>query len=119
MTRQHLSLDGQWQFWADADATLKQTSLNAKTAHTVGVPAPWQAHDGLRDYSGIGWYQCAFNVSKKMLGADRVMALHFGAVDYIADVWVNGKRVGTHEGGYLPFEFDITRLVQRVRTQSW
>ena len=38
---------------------------------------------------------------------DRVI-LHFGAVDTIAEVWVNGKAVGTHEGGYLPFSFDVT-----------
>ena len=33
--------------------------------------------------------------------------LHFGAVDYCAKVWVNGKSIGEHEGGYLPFEFDV------------
>ena len=39
--------------------------------------------------------------------------LHFGAVDQIATVWVNGEKMGIHEGGYLPFSFDITKVVKR------
>ncbi|MBA3893131.1 MAG: hypothetical protein H0X69_05480 [Gemmatimonadales bacterium] len=44
-------------------------------------------------------------------GAARYL-LHFGAVDYAATVWLNGRRVGEHEGGYLPFEFDVTGLLE-------
>ena len=51
-------------------------------------------------------YEKAFTLSENMLG-DRVL-LHFGAVDQIACVYLNGKPVGKHVGGYLPFEFDIT-----------
>ena len=39
--------------------------------------------------------------------------LHFGAVDQIATVWVNDEKMGSHEGGYLPFSFDITKVVKR------
>ena len=39
--------------------------------------------------------------------------LHFGAVDQIATVWLNGEELGSHEGGYLPFSFDITKTVKR------
>lgn len=52
------------------------------------------------------WYRRTFRVPSAWAG-ERIL-LHFGAVDWQAEVWVNGKRVGTHLGGYLPFHFDIT-----------
>jgi len=52
------------------------------------------------------WYRRTFRVSKKWKGK-RVL-LHFGAVDWDTTVWVNGKEMGNHKGGYDPFSFDIT-----------
>lgn len=104
------SLDGQWQFWLDVNGSLKLNSLDKTPRREVSVPAPWQAHDGLRDASGIGWYRRTFKLNAKAL-TDSAVVLRFGAVDYIADVWVNGKKAGSHEGGYLPFELDVTKLV--------
>ncbi len=43
-----------------------------------------------------------------LTGWQQRVVLHFGAVDYFSDVWLNGEYVGGHEGGYLPFEFDVT-----------
>jgi beta-galactosidase/beta-glucuronidase len=56
------------------------------------------------------WYRRKFTIPESW-GDDRVL-LHFGAVDYQAQVWVNGAQVGDHMGGQLPFTFDITGLVQ-------
>ena len=55
------------------------------------------------------WYQRKFSVPKAWKG-QRVL-LHFGAVDWQADVWVNGIKVGSHTGGYTPFTFDITQAL--------
>ena len=55
------------------------------------------------------WYQREFSVPKGWKG-QRVL-LHFGAVDWQADVWVNGIKVGNHTGGYVPFSFDITQAL--------
>lgn len=53
---------------------------------------------------------------------DRIL-LHFGAVDWKADVWVNGVSVGSHTGGYTPFEFDITSALKKgandIRVRVW
>ncbi len=55
------------------------------------------------------WYQREFAVPKEWKG-QRVL-LHFGAVDWQADVWVNEVKVGSHTGGYSPFSFDITQAL--------
>ena len=52
------------------------------------------------------WYQRQFSVPSKWKG-HRIL-LHFGAVDWKADVWVNKVKVGQHTGGFTPFSFDIT-----------
>jgi len=52
------------------------------------------------------WYRRTFRVSKKWKG--RRVLLHFGAVDWDTTVWVNGREMGNHKGGYDPFSFDIT-----------
>ena len=52
------------------------------------------------------WYNRTFTVPSKW--KDKKILLHFGAVDWKADVWVNDIKVGQHTGGYTPFSFDIT-----------
>ena len=62
------------------------------------------------------WYQRSFAVPKKWKGK-RVL-LHFGAVDWQAEVWVNGQKAGVHTGGYSPFSFDITNLLKKNGKQD-
>ena len=93
--RARLSLDGSWDF-----------HLEGTTPTTIAVPAPWQAHfPDLRAAAGVALYSRAFTVPKEW--RDRQVIVHFGAVNYFAEVSVNGHTLGSHEGGYLPFEFVI------------
>ncbi|WP_108460706.1 glycoside hydrolase family 2 protein [Devosia naphthalenivorans] len=92
-TRRTASLDGVWRFrhedgpWRDAH-----------------VPSPWQAEfSDLVDTSGHAVYQRNFTVPEGW--ADKELALKFGAVSYFCDVFLNGEKLGSHEGAYLPFEF--------------
>src|SRR5580704_13079861 len=55
------------------------------------------------------WYSKIFNYKKD---TSRRLFLHFGAVNYIADVYLNGKKLGSHEGGFTPFQFELTDLVK-------
>ena len=73
----------------------------------IAVPASWneQFEDG-RDFLGPAWYQTEFDLPWGW-GEQQIM-LRFGSVNYIADVWLNGQYLGQHEGGHLPFEFDVT-----------
>ncbi|MBZ5513917.1 MAG: hypothetical protein LAN62_03560 [Acidobacteriia bacterium] len=107
-----VSLDGDWHFVADPSGTLRVGDLaTVPNVRPTRVPSSWQSQFAdLRDYAGVAWYWRA--VSLETIGPDRVALLHFGAVDYRADVYVNGLKAGSHEGGYLPFEFDVTALVR-------
>ena len=99
MPRHRLSLNGPWDFHIDTDP--------ANTWRTITVPGAWQAQFAdLAEKPGAATYQRPFTVPAEWAGHAAI--LHFGAVDYWAEVWVNGQPVGHHEGGYLPFEFDIS-----------
>ena len=100
-SRPRLSLDGQWYFSTEK-------VLNTDSCSLLTVPSPWQADARLRDHVGAAWYQREFEIPAEWFEQDRVIILGFGAVDYFAEVWVNDAKVGEHEGGYLPFELDIT-----------
>ncbi|MEX2172487.1 MAG: sugar-binding domain-containing protein [Pirellulales bacterium] len=62
------------------------------------------------------WYRRTF--AKPMLPKGQRLLLHFGAVDWEATVWVNGKQVGEHRGGYDPFSFDITDALNDEEQQE-
>ncbi|MCC6174877.1 MAG: hypothetical protein IT305_06205 [Chloroflexi bacterium] len=111
------SLDGTWAARLDPDDVgLSQGwfSSDCPFDRTLPVPLPWQAADpSLRQYAGAVWYRRTFEVPAGLAGgadgemAGRSVALRFGAVDYLADIWVNGVHRGRHEGGYSPFEVEI------------
>lgn len=68
------------------------------------------------------WYQRNFMIPASWKG-QRVL-LHFGAVDWKTNVWINGKKTGTHQGGYEPFTFDITGALkengeQQITVSVW
>jgi beta-galactosidase/beta-glucuronidase len=109
--RHRLDLDGVWNFQIDPHnrATLS-TLAELGEWRQAQVPLPWQAQfEDLRHTSGVGWYQRTFTVEQRYTES---AILHFNAVDYQATIWVNGEQAGTHEGGYLPFEVDVTHLLR-------
>ncbi|MFW9875357.1 MAG: sugar-binding domain-containing protein, partial [Candidatus Thorarchaeota archaeon] len=73
----------------------------------IAVPASWndQFSEG-RDFLGPAWYQQNFNIPTGWY--EQKIFLRFGSVNYLADVWLNGEFIGSHEGGHLPFEFNIS-----------
>jgi beta-glucuronidase len=76
----------------------------------LNVPGDWNTqNDQLFLYEGTVWYHRDFDIGKKI---DQKYALHFGAVNYHATIYLNGKKIGTHEGGFTPFQFDITGTVK-------
>lgn len=107
-----LSLNGTWQFCFDPDNQGLQERWQEggrRFDRRIVIPFPWQSKlSGIGDTSGqqVGWYRRTVTLPETWRG-QRVW-LRFGAVDWEARVWVNGREVGRHEGGYTPFEFDVT-----------
>ena len=98
-----ISLDGTWEFLHIADDRL----AGPAEVRPIEVPSPWQAQfSDLRMRAGIGIYRRGFELPAGWIG-DAVW-LRFGAVFHNAKVWINGQIVGSNEGGFLPFSFEVT-----------
>jgi beta-galactosidase len=110
----HFSLNGAWSFQIDPNNQGEQNqwfSENFSIAHwdKMKVPDNWDLHNEYSHYVGKAWYKRTFEVPKEMKG--KVIRLVFEAVYNDSKVWLNGKPLGTNHFGYLPFEFEITNLL--------
>ena len=77
----------------------------------LNVPGDWNSQDEkYLFYEGTLWYKKSFDYRKKS-GTNRVF-VHFGAANYLADVYLNGQKLGRHVGGFTPFNFEITSLLK-------
>ena len=104
-------LDAGWELITDPGAAFLVSSLPASGWRPAKVGVSWNAQFAdLRDYVGVAWYRTRVTVPASKV-AQRVL-LRFGAVDYQADVFVNGDPAGSHEGAYTPFTLDITSRVK-------
>jgi hypothetical protein len=111
--RQRISLDGTWDFWKDPGGEYSASDLPDAKRRQIQVPAPWQTQleEAERMDFGTGWYQRVFDLPRD--GPDSsVWVLHIGAADFRSDVWLNGEHMGQNEGGYLPFELDLTQAAR-------
>jgi beta-galactosidase/beta-glucuronidase len=81
----------------------------------VDARVPWIIQDAFPGYHGVAWYWRDFVVPTHPQPEGRCL-LRFWAVDYKADVWLNGQPVGGHEGGETPFTLDVTEAIQAGRT---
>jgi len=101
--RKIISLNGIWELSLDRRFSPLQT-YPIEVPNCIGNQIP-----ALREYRGIVWYRKEFDLEKDR---DTRYLLHFGAVNYYAEVWLNDLLIGTHEGGYTPFIFDVTSAVK-------
>lgn len=112
--REEHNLNGTWNFLIDRkdqgerEAWFGQDLPNAQQ---VEVPHIWQRDKEYINYCGTGWYEKRF--AQIDVPSNQLIYLCFGAVDFQARVWLNGDYIGEHEGGFTPFEFDVTHVINK------
>jgi len=131
--RKTVSLNGQWQTIIDPyesgyynyrhqpsdNGYFKNAKPKSKSdlieydfdsSTTLNVPGDWNTQsDQLFFYEGTVWYKKSFDYRRK---PNTRLFVYFGAANYLADVYLNGEKIGQHEGGFTPFNFEITKLVR-------
>ena len=138
--RNTTSLNGQWNYIVDPYETgyynfhsevydqknIKATSAYYNNYHAqnktelveydfdkspgLTIPGDWNTQtERLFYYEGTVWFKKSFNYK---LPESKKLFIYFGAVNYKADVYLNGIKLGTHEGGFTPFNFEITAIVK-------
>ncbi|MEP6748787.1 MAG: sugar-binding domain-containing protein [Bacteroidota bacterium] len=111
------NLNGLWQY-----SILPKSSEISPIVFDGKILVPFAVESAL---SGVGktvgkdsvlWYQRMFTLPSSFNNNN--VLLQFGAVDWLCDVYVNGKKAGTHQGGYDPFSFDITAYLNKKGNQQ-
>lgn len=111
----YVNLNGQWQFDFDPEEEGRDAewfSPDKEFEQSINVPFCWEAPlSGIsnEDYMGQAWYKRTVQVDQSWAG--KKIFLKFGAVDWKCKLWVNGKEVGDHVGGYSAFEMDVTEFM--------
>ncbi|HET7799125.1 MAG TPA: beta-glucuronidase [Humibacillus xanthopallidus] len=114
-TRETKRLDGIWSFQLDGDSAGRDAGWFGgplPSPRDMAVPASFNdltADAAVRDYFGDIWYQRTVRVPRGW--ADQRIVLHFESATHRATVWVDDHEVVSHEGGYTPFEADVTEFV--------
>ena len=119
------SLDGEWQViidptgagdwrqvWQERKPEKKTDFIeySFEGGPALNVPGDFNTQlQELKYYEGTIWYKKTFNYIPT---GNKRLFLHFGAVNYLASVYLNGNIIGSHEGGFTPFQFEIGRLVK-------
>ncbi len=113
---QWLNLNGRWEFeFDDRNAGLDAHWASGAKAFARSIVVPFcfeSPASGINDPAFHPWIWYRRPVTLPAEWAGKRVLLHFGAVDYRAMVWVNGALAGAHEGGSVPFQFDITALLK-------
>ena len=112
------SLDGKWDFAIDVEASVANPSDVTWGAPILVPFSPETRASGIEDmglYKAV-WYKRTFDCEP--LRHDERLILHFGAVDYVATIWIDGQLAAHHEGGYTPIEVDATPHLAKGTTHE-
>lgn len=111
-----LNLNGEWDFALDLSDSGEERGLPQGEGFDRKIIVPFAPESplsgiGFKDFIAAAWYKRTLTVPESWKG--RRIVLNFEAADYQTTVWINGKKVGEHFGGYTPFSFDLTDYLDR------
>jgi hypothetical protein len=114
------NLNGLWQFEFDSldqGISKKWNEGTAAFAHKITVPFPWGSQlSGVKDKADIAWYKREITISPEWKNKRTFITI--GASDWETTVWLDGKLLGTHQGGYTPFSFELTEYLNYGKAQK-
>lgn len=115
-----LNLNGDWDFAFDFGKSGRDREFYKNGEYTEKIVVPFCPESKLsgieyKDFIPAVWYRRWVELSEEQLNG--TVLLHFGAVDYLAVVYINGEEVGTHEGGYSSFSFDVTKYLKEGKNE--
>ena len=107
-----INLNGNWAFEFDKNDEGEKAQWykgTKKFSKTIAVPFPWGSPlSGVKDEADIAWYSKAINVKPEW--KNKRIFVTIGASDWKTTLWLDGKKLGSHDGGYTPFSFELTNL---------
>nr|MBI1228853.1 hypothetical protein [Cytophagales bacterium] len=115
------SLNGTWLFKTDPNNLGEseewfRTDLNRDGWDSMDVPGNWDLQNEYAHFVGKGWYSKTFTLPSAW--DTKAIILNFEAVYHDCTVWLNGKKLGENNSGFLPFEFDLTDLLVNGRENT-
>src|SRR5258708_40272802 len=102
-----LNLAGLWHYSPSDSPDFAQTEFDHSGWPTMQIPGNWFL--GGLDHHGVVWFRQTFKYEPT---EGQYQTLRFEGVDYFADVYLNGVRLGSHEGYFEPFTFEVTGQLQ-------
>jgi beta-glucuronidase len=111
-TRNAINISGIWKFKKDENNAGEKEQWYNGLINSVSIAVPGSYNEQLeemRDYLGLVWYEQTAFIPKSWTG--QKIFLRIGSANHAAKVWVNGVAVGKHDGGSLPFAFDVSSYV--------
>lgn len=110
------NLNGLWNYAITTRKESRPGAFQGKILVPFAVESALSGVGKTLGKNNLLWYQTAFTLPSSMKG--KKILLHFGAVDWHTEVYVNGRLAGDHKGGFDPFSFDITTLIGKTKTQE-
>ena len=116
------NLNGLWSYAIKPVKKARPEQFDGKILVPFAVESSLSGVQKRVGEENVVWYHRSFDIPAAWEG--RKVLLHFGAVDWKSEVWINDVKVGTHEGGYTPFSFDITPFLignekQQLTVRVW